>query len=217
MTSASEQALQGIRDPRSMQWYAIPLIAIVFYVWARETKEARRTGEWGAIHAGLTLLGMDFVNENVNGWILNATHRSALWTTPGPTALRIFVGWNLEIVFMFAIGGIVYFHTLDDDPRTRILGLPDRWFWAIGYAAFCVLVEWFLNVGGLLVWEYPWWNRSFGGVWLIFLFGYFHFYVATILVLGMKSMRRRAIAIASIWSLGVVLAVVGFGVLGYRY
>ena len=34
------------------------------------------------------------------------------------------------------------------EPKTRILGLPDRWFWAIGYAAFCVMVEWFLNLGG---------------------------------------------------------------------
>ena len=33
--------------------------------------------------AGLTLFGMDFVNETVNGWILALTKRSALWTAPG--------------------------------------------------------------------------------------------------------------------------------------
>jgi len=217
MTRASEQALQGIRDPSTMQWYAIPLLAIVLYIYSREIVEARRLKDWSALHAGLTLFGMDFVNETVNGWILNLSHRSALWTAPGPTALRVFVGWNLEIIFMFALGGIVFFHTLSREPGARILGLPDRWFWAIAYSAFCVLVEQWLNLGGLLVWEYPFWNRSFSGVWLIFLFGYFHFYVATILVLRMESHRRRAIAIGAIYAVAIVGNVIGFGVLGFRY
>ena len=57
--------------------------------------------------AGLTLFGKDFVNESINGWIMELSDRSALWTAPGPTALRTMVGWNLEIMFMFAIAGIV--------------------------------------------------------------------------------------------------------------
>jgi len=217
MTKASEQALQGLRDPTTLEWYAIPLLAIVFYIYAREISRARRRGSWDAVHAGLTLFGMDFVNETANGWILNLTKRSALWTAPGKTALRTMVGWNIEIMFMFALAGLVFFHTLSEDRDTRILGLPDRWFWAIVYSAFCVAVEWVLNVGGLLVWEYSFWNRSFAGVWLIFLFGYFHFYVATILVLSSASNRRRAIAIASIYGVGVAMNVVGMGVLGWRY
>ncbi|MGZ5970228.1 MAG: hypothetical protein ACXWP4_21300, partial [Polyangiales bacterium] len=187
MTSASEQALEHLRDPKTLEWYTIPLLAIVFYIYARELAEARRTKHWEAIFAGLTLFGMDFVNETVNGWILALTHRSALWTAPGKTALRTMVGWNIEIMFMFALGGIVFFHTLSEDRDAHILGLPDRWFWAIAYSALSVAVEVVLNAGGLLVWEYPFWNRSLGGVWLIFLFGSFHFYVATILVLGMRS------------------------------
>jgi hypothetical protein len=217
MTRASEQALQGIRDPKTMQWYAIPLLALVFYVYARELGEARRSKDWSAIHAGLTLFGMDFVNETINGWILNLSHRSALWTAPGPTALRLLVGWNLEIVFMFAIAGLIFFKTLSPDPAARILGLPDRWFWAIAYSAFCVVVEWWLNLGGLLVWEYAWWNRSALGVVPIFLFGYFHFYVATILVLRLKSNRARAVAIAAIYGVAIVGNAVGFGALGFRY
>jgi effector-binding domain-containing protein len=38
-----------------------------------------------------------------------------------------------------------------------------------------VIVECALNIGNRLVWEYPFWRLSFGGVWLIFLFGYFEF------------------------------------------
>jgi hypothetical protein len=217
MTKASEQALVGLRDPATLKWYIIPLLALVFYVYAREIRDARRSRNWDAVYAGLTLFGMDFVNETVNGWILNITGRSALWTAPGDTALRTMVGWNIEIMFMFAIGGIVYYHTLSEDEEDRILGIPNRWFWAVAYAAFCVAVECVLNKGGLLVWEYAFWNRSWYGVLLIFLFGYFHFYVATILVLRSKSHRKRNIALGVIYGLAVVGNVVGMGVLGWSY
>ena len=217
ITSASQQALEGLRDPRTLEWYVIPLLAIVFYIYAKEIARARRTRSWDAIFAGLTLFGMDFVNETLNGWVLNITGRSALWTAPGRTALRTMVGWNIEIMFMFALSGLVFFHTLSPDPKTKILGLRDRWFWAIAYSAVCVAVELVLNAGGLLVWEYPFWGRSVGGVWLIFLFGYFHFYVATIVVLGMKSTRARTISVGAIYGVAIGLNVVGMGVLGWKY
>ena len=57
------------------------------------------------------------------------------------------VGWNIEIMFMFAIAGLIYYHTLSEDPAERILGIPNRWFWAIAYSAFCVFVECGLNMG----------------------------------------------------------------------
>ena len=217
MTPASQRALDGLRDPSTLKWYVIPLLAIVFYVYAREIKAARQTGNWDAVLAGLTLFGMDFVNETANGWILCLTKRSALWTAPGETALRTMVGWNIEIMFMFALAGLVFYHSWSDDKRARILGLPDRWFWAIAYSAFCVLVELVLNKGGLLVWEYPFWNGTVAGVWLIFLFGYFHFYVAVILVLMLRSMRRRLVAVGGIYGVAVLGNVVGMGLLGWRY
>src|SRR5512141_1626554 len=102
MTPASARALEHLRDPATLEWYAIPLLAIVFYVYAREIHEARRSASWDAVCAGATLFGMDFVNETANGWILALTGRSALWTVPGKTALRTMVGWNIEIMFLFA-------------------------------------------------------------------------------------------------------------------
>ena len=98
------------------------------------------------------------------------------------------VGWNIEIMFMFAIAGIIYYHTISDKKEDKILGLPNRWFWAIGYSVFCVFIECILNMGDILVWEYPFWNRSFGGVWLIFLIGYLHFYLAIIVMLNIKTL-----------------------------
>jgi fatty acid desaturase len=72
-------------------------------------------------------------------------------------------------------------------------------------------------MGGLLIWEYPWWNRSFDGFWLIFFFGYFHFFVATILVLALKSHRARILVVASLYILAAVANIVCLGFLGWVY
>ena len=42
MTEATQQALCGLRDLSMIKWYIIPLLAIVFYIYAREIKEARQ-------------------------------------------------------------------------------------------------------------------------------------------------------------------------------
>ena len=216
-TPASQSALDGLRDLSTLQWYVIPLLAIVFYIYTAEIKKARQSGNWNAVFAGLTVFGMDFVNETWNGWVFHFTQHSAFWTTPGETALRTMMGWNIEIMFMFAISGIIYYNTLSETKEEKILGLPNRWFWAIGYSVFCVFVEVLLNMGGHLVWEYPWWNRSFAGVWLIFFFGYFHFYVAALIVIGLKKNRTKIITISTIYAIAIVMNVFGFGVMGWTY
>lgn len=217
MTAASQMALQGLRDLSTIKWYVIPLLAIVLYIYATEIKKARLSGNWQAVFAALTMFGMDFINETWNGLVFHFTQYSAFWTTPGETALRTMVGWNIEIMFMFSIAGFIYYHTLSENKAEKILGIPNRWFWAIGYAAFCVFVECLLNKGGHLVWEYPWWYRSFSGIWLIFFFGYFHFYVAIIIVLGMKSIRNQIITISSMWALPLLVNIVCLGILGWVY
>ena len=217
MTDASIKALDTIRDLSMLKWYVIPLLAIVFYIYTSEMKKAGETRNWNAVFAGLTVFGMDFINETWNGWVLHFTGRSAFWTAPGDTALRTLVGWNIEIMFMFAISGIIYYNTLSKDKTEKILGIPNQWFWAIGYSVFCVFVEWFLNKGGHLIWEYSFWNRSFKGVWLIFFFGYFHFYVAALLVINMKTIRAKLITVTSLYAIAVIANIFGLGIMGWRY
>ena len=217
MTEASQRALIGLRDLTMIKWYIIPLLAIVIYIWAMEIKKARKSGNWNAIYAGLTLFGMDFINETWNGVVFHLTQHSAVWTTPGDTALRTMVGWNIEIMFMFSIAGLIYYHTISENREDKILGIPDWWFWAIGYAAFCVFVECLLNAGGHLVWEYEYWNLSFKGVWLIFFFGYFHFYVATLLVIGMKTHKSKIITVATLYAIAILGNVLFLGILGWTY
>jgi len=82
-TPASVQALENLRDLSTLQWYVIPLLAIVFYIYTAEIKKARQTGNWDAVLAGLTVFGMDFINETWNGWVFHLSQRSAMWTAPG--------------------------------------------------------------------------------------------------------------------------------------
>ncbi|HDP26346.1 MAG TPA: hypothetical protein ENN34_13020 [Deltaproteobacteria bacterium] len=217
MTEATLQAFDGLRDLSMVKWYIITLLAIVFYIYAKEIKHAKETGNWNAVLAGFTIFGVDFFNETWNGWILHFTQRSAFWTTPGDTALRTMVGWNIEIMFMFLLLGIVFYHTLTEGKKVTILGLPEMWFWAIGYAIFCVFVECLLNIGGHLVWEYPCWYLSFKGIWLIFFIGYFHFFCAAIWVITRKTMKAKLQIVAFIYAVPIIMNILAFGFWGWKY
>lgn len=205
MTEATRQALAILREPGTFQWYVIPLLAIAVYAYAVEIE--RRN--WNLVFAGLAFWGMDWFNEIWNALVLHATGRSAVWTAPGRTAYLILVGLNIEICFMFAISGIVWGKLLPRDPALRILGLPNRWFLAIANSIFCVIVEMLLNGADALIWEYPWWGRS--APWLIFLFGYFPFFVVSYWVHDMKTVASKVRAVSVIYGVNLA-AVLVFGV-----
>ncbi len=217
MTEASIKALNGLRDLTLLKWYVIPLLAIVFYIYVKEIKDARSSGNWNAVFAGLTVFGIDFFNETWNGWVLVLSGKSAFWTAPGDTALRTMVGWNIEIMFMFLISGIIWYHSCSEDPKEKIFGIPNRWFWAIGYSLFCVFVEVLLNKGGILIWEYSFWNRSLGGVILIILIGYFHFYLGAIFVISRKTNKAKILTVGLIYLIPVAMNIFGFYVMGWNY
>lgn len=216
-TEASLQALEGLRDLSTLKWYVIPLLAIVLYIYTIEIKKARESGNWNVVYSGLALFGMDFINETWNGWVYHLTQHSAFWTTPGETALRIMMGWNVEIVFMFLIAGIVFANALPEDKNAKILGIPNRWALAIGFSAFCVFIEVLLNIGGLLVWEYPFWNASIAGIWLIFFFGYFHFYVVTFWVHDMRDNKNKLKVLGIIYGFAILANIICLGFLGWVY
>ncbi len=217
MTDASLKALESLRDYSMLKWYAIPLLSILIYIYAKEIKDGRRSGNFDAVFAGLTVFGIDFFNETWNSWVLVLTQRSALWTAPGDTALRTMVGWNIEIMFMFLIAGIAWYHTLEEDKKKKILGIPNPLFWAISFSVFSVFIEWFLNKGGLLIWEYPFWNRSLGGVILIFLFGYLHFYLGAWFIITRKTNKAKIITLSIIYLVPILMNILALGLLGWVY
>ncbi len=203
-TPASATALANLRllNPE-LGWYVIPLLAIVLYIYGVELKNARETGNWSTIFAGLTVLGLDLINEIWNGLVFAFSNYSAFWTTPGASAYIILIGWNIEIAFMFSIAGIIFAKFLPEDKNKKILGLPNRWAMAIGFALFCVIVEIFLNLGNYLIWEYWWWN------WynpiLIFLIGYFHFFVGAFYIYDLPDRKSKAKVVGIIYAIGIVL------------
>lgn len=217
MTESARAALVGLRDFSTLQWYVVPLLALLFYIYVVEIRSARQSGNWDAIVAGATLFAADFVNESINGWIFAISGYSALWLAPGPTALRTLVGWNVEIMFMFAIAGILYYKTIDEDPRVRVLGMPNRWFWALFYSAVSVIVEFALNAGELLVWDYRWWNRGLIEAVPIFVFGYLWFYLAAKYAIERPTLRAKVRVPVVLFAVAIGLNVVGLGVLGWTY
>jgi len=217
MTESARLALVGLRDLTTLEWYVVPLLALLFYVYVVEIRESRRTGNWDPVIAGATIFCADFVNESINGWIFSISGYSALWLAPGPTALRTLVGWNVEIMFMFAIVGIIYCKSVDEDPAAKVFGLPNRWFWALFYSAVSVVVELALNKGGLLVWDYRWWNHGLFEVLPIFVFGYLWFYLAAKFAIERRTLRAKVLVPATLFAVAVTLNVVGLGLLGWNY
>ncbi len=216
MTEATKQALTGLRDFSTLKWYVVPLLCIVFYFYTKEIRKARQTRNWDAVLAALTVFGLDFFNESWNGWVLVFTGRSALWTAPGDTALRVTVGWNIEIIFMFLLLGYVYYYSLSETRDKKILGINEKWAVAIAYTIICVAVECILNYGGLLIWEYPFWNRTFAGVWLILIIGYFIFFLGALIMISLKKMKSKLTMLGIVYAVPIAMNIIA-SVLGWRY
>jgi hypothetical protein len=203
-TVSAQQALEILRKgSETFQWYIIPLLAFVFYVYTVEAEKRN----WSLFLAGLAFWGMDWFNEIWNGLVFHFTNYAPVWGAPGRTAFLILIGLNIEICFMFAVSGIIWTKMLLPDSKTKILGIPNRAFIAVAGAAFCVFVEYLLNSVGALTWDYSWWGRS--APWLIFLFGYLTFFVVAFWVFDMKTMKSKLITVGSIWALDI-LALIAF-------
>jgi len=208
MTLATIQALDGLREISMLKWYVIPLLAIVFYIYTQEINKARLTKNWDALFAGLAVFGLDFFNETWNGWVLWISGKSACWTTPGDTGFRVMIGWNIEIIFMFLILGIIFYNSLSPKQDKKILGLNEKWALAIGYTVLCVFIECVLNKANLLIWEYTLWNRTFVGIWLILIVGYFSFFAGAIFVITRKTMKQKIISLGVIYGVPVLMNII---------
>jgi hypothetical protein len=206
-TEATLEALQILRDGSMFQWYVIPLFALVVYVYAAEIERRH----WNLVFAGLAFWGMDWFNEIWNALVLHFTQYAPVWGAPGDTAYLILIGLNIEICFMFAIAGVIFSKMLPHDKRMKILGLPNRLFFAMAGSAFCVFVEvFFLNSVDALTWDWPWWNAR--APWLIFLFGYLHFFLVSFWVHDMATLRKKVITVGSIYTVDIV-GIILFGVI----
>jgi hypothetical protein len=204
-TEFAQQAELILRDGSQFKWYVIPLLAIVFYIYTNEVEKRN----WNVVFAGLAFWGMDWINELVNSVFYHINGRAPFWGAPGATAYLILIGLNIEIMFMFAFAGVVWSKMLLPDKKTKILGLPNRWFIAIAGSAFCVIIEVLLNSVNALTWDWSWWDAN--TPWLIFLFGYLHFFVVAFWVHDIESIKKKAAVVGVVWAIAVLLLLI-FGI-----
>lgn len=138
MTPASLEMLGNLRNPANLQWYVVVIITLILYVYTTELEKKR---------TGLVFLGVYFfatsgvILEIVNALILHFTGYSALWTTPGRSAFVIYAGWNVEILFLAAIGGL-----------SVLKGLPERTAKIFRLPNVCLMIVWWAAPYYLLLW-----------------------------------------------------------------
>ena len=185
MPQFTQDALQLLRDPAQFKWYAIPLLGIAIYVYAVEIEKRN----WSTVLAGLAFWSVDWINEVINGLFLHFSGKAAIWTTTGSTSFQILVGLNFEIAFLFSVAGIVFCKQLPADSKVKLLGIPNRWLFVLGFSCFSVFVELLLHRTGSFHWYYPWWNER--QPWLIVIFGYGTFYAASAWVHDLPSLPGK--------------------------
>ncbi len=208
-TDAAQRALSILRDGGQYQWYVITLFAFVVYVYAMEVERKN----WDLVFAGLAFWGMDWFNEIWNSLFFHFNGTAPVWGAPGQTAYLIFIGLNIEICFMFAVAGVAFGKMLPADKKLKVLGIPNRLLIAVFGAAFCVFIEVLLNAIGALTWDWPWWDAN--SPWLIFLFGYLHFFLVSFWVHDMDTLKKKMITVGSIFAFDLLLIIVFGVVLGW--
>ena len=207
MTQASAQGLAILRDPSQFQWYVIPLLVVIIYIYHNEARHKN----WNSIFAGLALWGCDWFNEICNGWVFHFSGYAPVWGAPANTAYLILIGLNIEICMMFSILGVATTIMLPEDRKMKILGINNRLFFICVFTTLSVIIEMILNAVGALTWDYSWW--SIKSPWLIWLIGYSYFYAVAYWVYDMKTIRAKAITVGAILGFDLACLVVGIGIL----
>jgi hypothetical protein len=199
---ATAQALSILRSGNPFQWYVITLLALVIYVYANEYSKKN----WKGIAAGLSLYLVHWFYEILNALIQHFSGH-ALWTVPGGTAFLLLVGVGIELSFMFAIAGLVLSKLLPEDPKMKILGIPNRIAFGVANAALFSIIEIFLAKTPTFVWVYPWW-----GAFPVFITVYIPFFVVSFLCYDWPQ-RTQKIVISALAAVDILALVVFAGIL----
>jgi hypothetical protein len=208
VTDAAEAALASLRSVANFDWAIVAIGVLVLYVYASAVK----VRDWPVVFGGIAFLLADVFNELWNSAFFHLTGRAPVWAAPGHSSYQILIGWNIEIVFMFAILGVTAAKLLPPDPGARVLSVNNRiWFVAIN-AALAVGVEMVLNRMGYLTWDWWWWSTRFP--FLIWLIGYVPFFAACAYVHDLPDNRARIKVIGAMLGVVVPFAVV-LGVVGW--
>ncbi len=161
MTDASVAVLNNLRSTANMQWYVVPLLIFVIYVYVTEAEKKN----WSAVLLGIATWAGELVWEMFNALVLHFTQYASMWSTPGKSAFIIYSGLNIEIASFFAVAGVIVVKSLPEDRHLKILGISNRIFLPVFWGLVAVFVEVLLNQCDMLIWDYAWW--SWPNIWLI--------------------------------------------------
>jgi len=199
---ATQQALNILRSGDMFQWYVIPILVIVLYIYANEYEK----GNYRAIAGGLALYMVHWFVEIINALIQHFSGH-ALWTVPAGTAFEIMVGVGIEINLMFAIAGVVVCKLMPKDPALKILGINNRWAYTVANAGFASILEIFLVKTPTFVWVYEWW-----GAFPVFVTVYIPFFAAACYVHDWQP-RAQKLFIGSLFAINAIALIVFAGIL----
>ena len=204
MAEATKQALGILRSGANFQWYVIPLIAFVFYVYHVEVEKKN----WNAIAAGLSLYMVHWFVEIVNGLIQHFSG-NALWTVPTGTSFLILIGVGIELSIMFSVSGIIVSKLLPKDKDTKVFGINCRLFYGISFALLYSIIEIFLAKTPTFVWVYKWW-----GAIPVFITVYIPFFLAATYSYYWKPQMQKKF-IGTLFTINAVSLIIFAGILGW--
>lgn len=204
IAEATQKALSILRNGDNFQWYVIALIAFAIYIYHHEIEKKN----WNAIAAGLSLYMVHWFVEIVNALIQHFSG-NALWTVPQGTAFLLLIGVGVELSIMFSVSGIIVSKVLPVDKKTKILGINNRLFIAIAFAALYSVIEIFLAMTPSFVWVYKWW-----GAIPVFITVYIPFFLAAVYSYGWKRATQKKF-IGILGSINIAALIVFAGILGW--
>lgn len=199
---ATLRALDILRNGENFQWYVITLFAFVIYIYVNEVSK----NNWKGIAAGLSLYMVHWFFEIMNALIQHFSGH-ALWTVPTGTAFLLLIGVGVELSLMFSVAGLIFSKLLPEDPKTKIMGINSRLFFAIFNAAFFSIFEIFLAKTPAFVWVYPWW-----GALPVFITVYIPFFIVSMYSYDWKPRIQKQV-IGSLAAVNVLLLIVFAGIL----
>lgn len=204
LAGAADAAKAAVRDPSNFHWSFIALFALVTMLYV----DAIRKKEWKTIAAALMLYSVHWLYEIANAVICHITGY-ALWTvSPESTSFILLIGVSWELSMMFAIAGFLS-RLLPADKNLKILGVNNRWLFAIGTALFFSVVEIFLAWTPAFIWVYPWW-----GAIPVFITTYIPFFLASFLIYDREpKVQRRWIGGLAAVNIVLLLVLVPLGII----
>lgn len=198
----TQEALSILRSGDCFQWYVIPILALVVYVYFNEISKSN----WKSIAAGLSLYMVHWLAEIINALIQHFSGH-ALWTVPTGTAFLILIGVGVELSLMFSVAGLIFSKILPEDPKLKILGINNRLLIAIGNAAFFSIFEIFLAKTPAFVWVYPWW-----GALPVFITVYIPFFVVSMYSYDWKPKTQISV-IGTLFAINATMLILFAGIL----